>query len=66
MKCALYEDYRNKMYKDIDDLFPCFKDYDEGQQFIWLMSNLDEDVINIITTYVYHSFVKRRNTMQMI
>ena len=54
------------MYKDIDDLFPCFKDYDEGQQFIWLMSNLDEDVINIITTYVYHSFVKRRNTMQMI
>ena len=63
MKCLLYEDYRDKMYKDIDDLFPCFKDYNEGQQFIWLMSNLDEDIINIITTYVYNSFTKRRNTI---
>ena len=53
MECALYEDYRNKMYKDIDDLFPCIKDYDEGQEFIWLMSNLDEDIINIITVLMF-------------
>ena len=33
-------------------LMICFKDYNEGQQFICLMSNLDEDIINIITTHV--------------
>ncbi len=61
MKCPLYEDLRKELFTSVSHKFPIFNEYDESQQFIWLMSTLDMDIINTFTTYVHTCFVKRRN-----
>ena len=61
MKCTLYEDLRTNLFTYVRSKFPVFNDYNEDTQFIWLMSNLDPDVINVFTNYVHTCFTKRRN-----
>ena len=62
MKCTLYDDYRQNMIHNMCDLFPNFTEYDDNQRFIWLMSNLNCDVISEFTKYVHSCFVRRKES----
>jgi len=62
MKCPLYNDYRNELFNYICVKFPFFSDYDQLNQFNWLMSNLDFDIITTFTKFVNRCFTKRRSS----
>mgnify|MGYP001549380662 FL=1 len=46
----------------MSDLFPHINDYDENQKFIWLMSNLNFDVLSEFTKYIHKCFQKRKES----
>ena len=59
---ALCDDYRQNMIHNMCDLFPNFNQYNDDQRFIWLMSNLNCDVISEFTKYVHSCFVRRKES----
>ena len=62
MHCNLYDELRTVFFHDIIDKFPMFKDYDRDMQYIWLMANVDEFILNKLTKYVQCCFVKRNES----
>ena len=57
---------RTNLFTYVKSKFPVFDHCNENEQFIWLMSNLDPDIINVFTTYVHTCFTKRRNNTTWI
>ena len=62
MNCSLYDEYRKGLFSSIISKFPIFKEYDQQNQFIWLMSNLDKFCLIQIAKFVKNAFIKRNST----
>ena len=66
MQCPLYDDYRSTIFIYISELLPRFTDYDEYQQFIWLMFNLNIGVLSEFTFIVKQLSIYRKETTEYL
>ena len=62
IKCSLYDVYREELYKYVTDRFPFFIDYRDTEQFIWLMSSLDAEIIKAVTLFNTNCFIRRKRS----
>ena len=54
--CPIYEDILKVLYNETITLYPDFTEMDDLQQFVFLVSNVQKQVINVLTT----AFFRRR------
>ena len=59
--CSYYRDHRNKLYEEICRKYDFFANYSSAEKFIWLMSNIDCNVLYPLLKYIGACF-KLRNT----
>ena len=59
IKCPLYKRLRQALYEKITPKFPIFETYDYKNKFIWLLANLDTNVLNLVAAFVYDCFKQR-------
>ena len=61
MVCPKYVGLRQSLFANVAAKFPYFESISDNTKFIWLMANVDEDVIKWLCSYIYCCF-KMRNT----
>ena len=63
LDCELYSDLRDHLFTNIDTRFPFFNEFQKQDKFIWLMANVDEGIITLVTKYIYNCFKRRNRTI---
>ena len=51
--CDLYNPERTSMLESFKNFFPHIINYNQDELFIWLMANLNENVILALAKYIY-------------
>ena len=54
MTCPKYEEARNKVFKDISDIFPHFNSEEEQARFEFIMRCEDSELSNILVNFLKH------------
>ena len=62
MNCELYMSERTNMLNKMENLFPHITNYTKDKLYIWLMANLNEEVILTLAKYVTSNFKQRKET----
>ena len=59
MVFPLYSEERNKLLVKIEERYPYIKNLSHANKLIWMMSQEDNDLIQILTTTLRRAFQKR-------
>jgi hypothetical protein len=62
MRCDLYKDMRTNLFASVGHKYHHFHTYTEADKFIWLMSNVDKSISNLLAKYVSDCFQQRKVT----
>ena len=63
MNCTNYDCYRNELFQQIIQRHHLFANYNNNEKFLWLMSNVDMEIIPIILKYINICFSKRKTSI---
>ena len=59
--CEINESERKELHRKIENIYPLFKNMNERQMFLYLMSNKDRQVQKWFGKFIYHSFITRNH-----
>jgi hypothetical protein len=59
MKCPRYSVLRHNLFVKIRELYPSFDTLNDDSKFIWLMANVDVNIIHLFTAYIFSCFAQR-------
>ena len=59
--CDINESERKELHRKIENIYPLFKNMNERQMFLYLMSNKDRQVQKWFGKFIYHSFITRNH-----
>lgn len=57
--CPSYQDQRHNLFENIISFFPIFKDLNLKDKYIWLLANVDTNIIYYVAKYVTSAFALR-------
>ena len=59
LKCQLYIDNRNSLFSKISEIFPEFLSFQDDEKFVFLLNNMDPQILTWVGKYIYESFCQR-------
>ena len=65
INCHLYEVLRKDMISKLIELYPIAKDLKDVNLYMWVMANLDPNVILLVAKYVSECFRLRSMKMEI-
>ena len=57
--CKLYQDERTTLFDKISKLYPIFSSLSDQQKFVYLMSNIEEQLLTWVAKFIHDSMHKR-------
>ncbi len=64
MKCSLYSDFRQKLFKDLTDLLEIDSgEINDNDKFLFIMGAGDYDIINPVSEFIQNAFERRHHNM---